>query len=84
MANSKSVSFEAAIHELEAIVNQLESGDLELEQSLTLFERGIELTRLSQTRLQDAEQKVQILMEKQGQLELQDFTPEANNQSDLG
>ena len=76
MANSKSMSFEAAIRELEAIVNQLESGDLELEQSLSLFERGIELTRLSQARLQDAEQKVQILMEKQGQLELQDFSPE--------
>jgi len=73
MADSKNVSFEAAITELEAIVNQLESGDLELEQSLTLFERGIELTRLSQARLQAAEQKVQILMEKNGQLELQPF-----------
>lgn len=73
MADSKQVTFEAAIEELETIVNQLESGDLELEQSLTLFERGIELTRLSQARLQAAEQKVQILMEKNGQLELQSF-----------
>jgi len=84
MANSKSVSFEAAISELETIVNQLESGDLELEQSLNLFERGIELTRLSQTRLQEAEQKVQILMEKQGQLELQEFNPETSTQGDAG
>jgi len=81
MAKSKSMSFEAAISELENIVHQLESGDLELEQSLTLFERGIELTRLSQSRLQEAEQKVQILMEKQGQLELQSFNSEQNPQS---
>lgn len=60
--------------ELEHIVQQLESGDLELQQSLQLFERGIELTRLSQSRLQEAEQKVQILMEKQGNLELQSFS----------
>ena len=76
------MSFEAAIRELEAIVNQLESGDLELEQSLSLFERGIELTRLSQARLQDAEQKVQILLEKQGNLELQDFSPNATDRGD--
>ncbi|GAB3004609.1 exodeoxyribonuclease VII small subunit [Psychrosphaera aestuarii] len=73
MTTPKNLTFETAITELETIVNQLESGDLELEQSLALFERGIELTRLSQSRLQEAEQKVQILMEKQGNLELQPF-----------
>ena len=82
MANSKSMSFEAAIAELQSIVHQLESGDLELEKSLSLFERGVELTRLSQSRLQDAEQKVQILMEKQGNLELQDFSPNATDRGD--
>ncbi len=78
MTTQKSVSFETAIGELERIVSQLESGDLELEQSLALFERGIELTRLSQSKLQEAEQKVQILMAKQDQLELQPFN--ANEQ----
>ncbi|GAA0299271.1 exodeoxyribonuclease VII small subunit [Psychrosphaera haliotis] len=73
MATPKDITFETAISELETIVNQLESGDLELEKSLALFERGIELTRLSQGRLQEAEQKVQILMEKQGNLDLQPF-----------
>lgn len=80
MAPKKSDSFEAAIAELETIVTQLESGDLELEQSLKLFERGIELTRVSQSRLQEAEQKVQILMEKQGQLELQPFNENTNTE----
>jgi len=79
MATQKNVSFEIAISELENIVSQLESGDLELEQSLALFERGIELTRLSQSKLQEAEQKVQILMAKQDQLELQPFA--ANEQA---
>ncbi len=74
MSEQKNVTFESAINELESIVQQLESGDLELQQSLQLFERGIELTRLSQSRLQEAEQKVQILMEKQGNLELQSFS----------
>lgn len=74
MSEQKNITFESAISELETIVQQLESGDLALQQSLQLFERGIELTRLSQSRLQDAEQKVQILMEKQGNLELQPFT----------
>jgi exodeoxyribonuclease VII small subunit len=81
MATQKNVSFEIAINELESIVSQLESGDLELEQSLALFERGIELTRLSQSKLQEAEQKVQILMAKQDQLELQPF---AANEQPLG
>ena len=81
MTTSKNVSFEIAISELENIVSQLESGDLELEQSLALFERGIELTRLSQSKLQEAEQKVQILMAKQDQLELQPF---ATNEQALG
>lgn len=80
MATEDSISFEFAIIELENIVAQLESGDLELELSLKLFERGIELTRISQGKLQEAEQKVQVLMEKQGQLELQPFTESVSSQ----
>lgn len=79
MTKNQSPSFETAISELEQIVAQLESGDLELDQSLKLFERGIELTRLSQHKLQEAEQKVQILMEKNGQLELQPFQNQSEN-----
>lgn len=78
MTTKQQLSFETAIAELEQIVAQLESGDLELEQSLKLFERGIELTRVSQNKLQEAEQKVQILMEKNGQLELQPFTEQVD------
>ncbi len=57
-------SFEASLDELEALVERLESGELSLEESLTLFERGIALTRTCQQALQAAEQKVEILTAK--------------------
>jgi exodeoxyribonuclease VII small subunit len=60
-ANSD-LSFEQAMAELEKIVNQLEQGDLPLEQSLQQFERAVELSRLSQQKLQQAEQKVSVLL----------------------
>ncbi|HYM00117.1 MAG TPA: exodeoxyribonuclease VII small subunit [Blastocatellia bacterium] len=55
-------SFEATLKELEGIVRQLESGDLPLEQSLELFEQGIRLSRECQSRLDDAERKVEVLL----------------------
>lgn len=76
MTKQTSPSFEASMAELENIVAQLESGELSLEASLKLFERGIELTRLSQATLEHAEQKVKILLDRQGQQSLQDFIPE--------
>ena len=60
-------NFEKALQELGSLVEQLERGELSLEDSLKLFERGVSLTRLCQTILTSAEQKVQILGEKQGQ-----------------
>jgi exodeoxyribonuclease VII small subunit len=56
------LSFLQASEELEAIVRQLESNQLELEDSLTLYERGIALLRSLKTRLANAEQKVEVLM----------------------
>ncbi|MBT2969473.1 MAG: exodeoxyribonuclease VII small subunit [gamma proteobacterium symbiont of Ctena orbiculata] len=57
----KTPSFEEAMKELEALVESLEQGDLSLEESLKSFERGVALTRICQTSLQDAEQKVRML-----------------------
>ncbi|OEY69316.1 exodeoxyribonuclease VII small subunit [Rheinheimera salexigens] len=59
--------------ELELIVQQLEQGDLSLDQSLQQFERGITLARQSQQLLQAAEQKVQVLMQQQQQESLLPF-----------
>lgn len=61
--------FEIALAELETLVETLEQGDISLDESLKLFERGVTLTRSCQQALQQAEQKVQILMEKKGEPE---------------
>jgi exodeoxyribonuclease VII small subunit len=56
--------FETAIAELESIVARLEQGDLALEQSLALFERGVQLSRFCHARLEDAERRIEILTER--------------------
>lgn len=68
--------FEKALAELGLLVERMEQGDITLEDSLKDFERGIELTRTCQQALKQAEQKVQILMEKSGQPELTAFDTE--------
>lgn len=76
------LDFESAIKELESLVEQMEQGDITLEQSLENFERGIELTRSCQTALQEAEQKVQILTRQQGEETIADFQDSASSESD--
>jgi exodeoxyribonuclease VII small subunit len=56
--------FEAAIAELETIVKKLEEGDLALEKSLELYERGVQLSRFCHTRLEEAEKRIEILNER--------------------
>lgn len=70
------LNFEKSLQELESLVEKMETGDLSLEESLKCFERGVALTRNCQKALQEAEQKVQILLEKNGKEELQDLDPE--------
>ena len=59
--------FEAAIAELETIVKKLEEGDLPLETSLQLYERGVQLSRFCHAQLEQAERRIEILNER-GQL----------------
>lgn len=66
--------FEDSLTELEQLVDRMEQGNLGLEESLQLFERGVQLTRICQKSLQDAEQKVSILLEKNGETQLKPFT----------
>lgn len=58
----KTVRFEESLSELEQLVERMEKGNLPLEDSLKLFERGVLLTRSCQKALKDAEQKVQLLL----------------------
>lgn len=79
MAKKKTqrLSFENALAELESLVEQLEQGDISLEDSLKRFERGIELTRTCQKALADAEQKVHILTESGLQEEFKELSKDA-------
>lgn len=67
MAKQENPSFEDNLSALEGVVEQLESGELSLDDAMKAFEKGIKLTRQCQESLATAEQKVRVLMEKNGQ-----------------
>jgi exodeoxyribonuclease VII small subunit len=77
MPESKTPDFEQALAELEALVERLERGDLPLDEALKTFERGVELTRHCQGSLKAAQQRVEILLKRNGQVE-----PEAFNMAE--
>lgn len=60
--NVESLSYKEASQELELIIRSLEAGDMELEDSLASYTRGVELLKSLRTRLADAEQKVSVLL----------------------
>tara|TARA_B110000503_G_scaffold28345_1_gene45455 strand:- start:8402 stop:8647 length:246 start_codon:yes stop_codon:yes gene_type:complete len=75
---SNAFNFEDSLAELETLVQQMEQGDLTLEDSLAAFERGISLTRGCQAALAQAEQKVNVLMQDaQGRVIEQPFSKES-------
>ena len=73
MPKQTSYPFEASLARLETLVDQMETGDLSLEDSLKTFEEGIKLTRECQQALKAAEQKVKVLIERNGTVEEQAF-----------
>jgi exodeoxyribonuclease VII small subunit len=73
----KPPNFEESLAELEQLVERMEQGNLPLEDALKLFERGIQLTRACQKSLKEAEQKVRILVEENGEPTLKPFTDES-------
>jgi exodeoxyribonuclease VII small subunit len=70
---SRPPDFEQALAELESLVERLERGDVPLDEALRTFERGVVLTRHCQACLQAAQQKVEILLKRSGQPEVQPF-----------
>lgn len=74
--NTETPGFEQSLKELESLVEKMEQGDLSLEDSLSHFERGVQLSRACQKALKEAEQKVEILMQKNGQDEISAFDSE--------
>jgi len=73
-------NFEVALAELEGIVKKLSSGELSLEESIKLFERGVVLSKYCNKKLEEAESKIRILVKDQkGEIQLEDFdVPDSN------
>ena len=72
-------TFESSLAELEKIVEQLENGDLALEDSLKLFETGVKLSRECRERLSDAERRIEVLMKDgDGKLILSEISPDSS------
>ena len=75
-AKPKLPDFEKSLSELEALVAKLEQGDVPLEEALKTFERGVALTRQCQAALRTAQQKVEVLLWRNGDEELARFAPD--------
>jgi exodeoxyribonuclease VII small subunit len=72
--------FEECLQRLEAIVKEMESGDLPLEQSLKLFEEGMALTNACRKELDEAEGKIEILLKHDGKLQAEAFGESSEKQ----
>jgi exodeoxyribonuclease VII small subunit len=66
-------TFEAGLQQLEAIVKEMESGELPLERALELFERGTKLSEVCRKQLEDAETRIEILTRRAGEVQAQPF-----------
>lgn len=73
--------FEKSLAELEAIVEKLEAGDLPIEESLKSFEKGIALTRDCQGALDAAQARVDILLKRDGQQQLERFDADEDDET---
>jgi exodeoxyribonuclease VII small subunit len=70
------VSFEGALERLETLVDQLESGDLPLEEALSAFEEGVALSRRCAEQLETAERRIEALVDPEGGLRTEPFSAE--------
>ncbi|TCK04837.1 exodeoxyribonuclease VII small subunit [Marinobacterium mangrovicola] len=75
----KAPDFEQSLTQLEAVVERMEQGDLPIEEALKAFEEGVKLTRECQDILQQTEQKVQVLVEQQGEMKTRPFQEEQDD-----
>jgi exodeoxyribonuclease VII small subunit len=73
-AKKKALDFEQALVELERVVSAMEAGNMPLEESLKAFEQGVRLTRECQQALQEAEQKVELLLKADKGITTKPFT----------
>lgn len=74
-------SFETCLEDLEKVVRELEGGDLSLERSLELFERGMGLSDSCRKQLEEAETRVEMLLRKDGKMTAEPFRPETGEKA---
>lgn len=77
--NAAPFTFEAGLEQLEAIVREMESGDLPLERALELFERGAKLSEACRKQLEEAETRVEMLIRRDGKTVAEPFRPEKSS-----
>jgi exodeoxyribonuclease VII small subunit len=73
MPEETPLTFEAGLQQLEAIVKEMEGGELPLERALELFERGMKLSETCRKQLEEAETRVEVLMRRGGEVQAQPF-----------
>ncbi|MFZ1683723.1 MAG: exodeoxyribonuclease VII small subunit [Candidatus Zixiibacteriota bacterium] len=74
-AKKKYADYESAMNRLQEITEALESGDTKLEQAIDLYTEGLEIARFCEQKLGEAEQKIKVILDKNGVLEEADFAP---------
>jgi exodeoxyribonuclease VII small subunit len=75
-APSKPESFETCLEQLEKTVKELEAGDLQLERSLELFEKGMALSESCRKQLEEAETRIELLIRKDGKMQPEPYRPD--------
>ncbi len=75
-AAPKPESFEACLEQLEKTVKELETGDLQLERSLDLFEKGMALSESCRKQLEEAETRIELLIRKDGKMQPEPYRPD--------
>lgn len=81
MAEPKEMAFEAALKRLETIVQNLENGDLSLDEALKAYEEGVRMADLCSKRLTEAEKKVEVLMKSAGKFKTATLDLSADRQA---
>lgn len=76
MGENKKANFEDTIKQLEQIANELEKGDLNLDESVSKFEEGMKLSKECSKILEEAEKRITILLKKDGEVVEENFTVE--------
>ena len=75
-AAPKPESFETCLDQLEKTVKELEGGDLQLERSLQLFEKGMALSESCRKQLEEAETRIEVLIRKDGKIQPEPYRPD--------